>query len=190
MTRLLILIAACGLAPASFASAQVAPPPANAAPTLRDGAHDFDFEFGEWNARIQRRLKPLTGSTKWVEYRGTSVVRPWWGGAANIGELKVAGPAGTIEGMSLRLYDPAARQWKIHWASRGDGALGTAMVGGFAGGRGLFYNQEMLGNRAILVRFDFSAFTARSFRIEQAFSADGGISWETNWISDFRKVAK
>ena len=53
-----------------------------------------------------------------------------------------------------------------------------------------FYNQEMLGNRAILVRFIFSGISAgtRTFRIEQAFSADGGKSWETNWISDFTKV--
>ena len=181
----LALLLACG-------SAQAQPeqrPPANAAPTLRDGARDFDFELGNWTAHIARRLKPLTGSTEWVEYDGTSVVRPWWGGAANIGELKVSGPAGTIEGMSVRLYDPQSRQWKIHWANRSDGALGAPMVGGFEGGRGLFYNQEMLGNRAIMVRFIFSAFTPRSFRIEQAFSADGGKSWETNWISDFRKTA-
>jgi len=165
-------------------------PPAVPAPVLPDGAHDFDFEFGSWKAHIARRLKPLTGSTEWVEYEGTSVVRPWWDGRANIGELRVSGPAGTIEGMSVRLYDPASRQWKIHWANAADGALGEAMVGGFAGGRGEFYNQEMLGNRAILVRFIFSGISAgtRSFRIEQAFSADGGKSWETNWISDFTKV--
>lgn len=162
-------------------------PPANPAPTLRDGAHDFDFEFGSWTAHIARRLKPLTGSTEWVEYDGTSVVRQWWGGAANIGELKVSGRAGTIEGMSVRLYDPHSRQWKIHWASRGDGALGPPMIGGFEGGEGRFYNQEMLGNRAIMVRFIFSRITPRSFRIEQAFSAGGGKSWETNWISDFTK---
>ena len=105
-----------------------------------------------------------------------------------ISTIKVSGPAGKIEGMSVRLYDPASRQWKIHWANAADGALGEAMVGGFANGRGLFYNQEMLGNRAILVRFIFSGISTRSFRIEQAFSADGGKSWETNWISDFTKV--
>jgi hypothetical protein len=163
-------------------------PPATPAPALPDGAHDFDFEFGSWRAHIARRLKPLTGSTEWVEYEGTSVVRPWWDGRANIGELRVSGPAGKIEGMSVRLYDPASRQWKIHWANAADGALGEAMVGGFVNGRGEFYNQEMLGNRAILVRFIFSEISARTFRIEQAFSPDGGTSWETNWISDFTKV--
>lgn len=164
-------------------------PPANPAPALRDGSRDFDFEFGSWTAHIARRLKPLTGSAEWVEYDGTSVVRPWWGGRANIGELNVSGPADKIEGMSVRLYDPASRQWKISWANASDGALGAPMIGGFSGGLGYFYNQETLGDRAILVRFIFSRFTPKSFRIEQAFSADGGKSWETNWISDFTKVA-
>lgn len=176
------------LAASPLAAQSTQRPPAAPAPTLADGSHDFDFEFGNWNARIARRLKPLTGSNDWVEYQGSSIVRPWWDGRANIGELRVSGPAGKIEGMSVRLYDPASRQWKIHWANAADGALGEAMVGGFANGRGEFYNHEMLGDRAILVRFIFSGISPRSFRIEQAFSADGGKSWETNWISDFTKV--
>lgn len=184
-----VLLIACLAAGAADAAQTAQRPPAAQAPALGDGAHDFDFEFGEWTARISRRLKPLSGSDQWVEYEGSSVVRPWWGGGANIGELRVAGPAGKIEGMSVRLYDPAARQWRIHWASRADGQLGPPMIGGFDGNRGLFYNQEMLGTRAIYVRFIFSGMSAkRSFRIEQAFSADGGKSWETNWIADFTRV--
>lgn len=184
-----LLLAAAPPAAAAATQADLRPP-AVPAPALRDGSRDFDFEFGDWNARIARRLKPLTGSTEWVEYRGSSVVRPWWDGRANIGELRVSGPSGKIEGMSVRLYDPAARQWRIHWASSSDGQLGPAMVGGFTGDRGEFYNQEMLGNRSIYVRFLFSGVSAgtRKFRIEQAFSADGGKSWETNWIADFTKV--
>lgn len=188
----ILLFTAVTLAAAPVtAAAQHAPsqrPPANPAPVLRDGSHDFDFEFGDWTAHISRRLKPLTGSREWVEYNGSSVVRPWWDGRANVGELRVAGPAGKIEGMSVRLYDPQAKQWRIHWASSSDGQLGEAMIGGFQGNRGEFYNSEMLGNRAILVRFIFSGISAKSFRIEQAFSADGGQNWETNWISDFTKV--
>jgi len=186
--KLMFLAALAVAAPVAAQPAPAARPPAVPAPQLPDGAHDFDFEFGDWTAHIARRLKPLTGSTEWVEYDGTSVVRPWWDGRANVGELRVSGPAGKIEGMTVRLYDPASRQWKIHWANAADGALGAPMIGGFDGNRGLFYNQEMLGNRAILVRFIFSGISPRSFRIEQAFSADGGTSWETNWISDFTKV--
>src|SRR5690349_2243150 len=91
--------------------------PAHAQPRSRDGSHDFDFEIGTWKTHIRRLQHPLTGSTTWVEYDGTSVVRAIWGGKANLVELDVTGPAGHIEGLSLRLYNPQARQWSLHFAS-------------------------------------------------------------------------
>ena len=160
-----------------------------AAQTRRDGQHDFDFELGRWHVHLARLVRPLSHSTTWTTLDGTSVVRPVWGGLANLGELEVDGGGGHIEGMSLRVYDPAARQWRIHWANSRDGSLGPAMVGGFDGGRGEFYDEEELEGRPIFVRFIFSGITATSFRIEQAFSDDGGKSWETNWISTFTKDA-
>lgn len=152
------------------------------------GERDFDFEFGTWTVKLKRLVEPLTGSTKWVEYEGTSVVRRVWGGRANLGELDVEGPTGRIVGLSLRLYDPGTREWRIHWANSRDGLLGPAMVGGFKDGRGEFYNQETFNGRSIFVRFIFSDITSRSFRLEQAFSADGGKSWEPNWIATFERV--
>ena len=154
-----------------------------------DGQHDFDFEFGTWDVRLSRLLRPLSGSDEWVVYEGTSTVHPLWDGRANVGELAVEGPAGSILGMSLRLYDPAARQWHIRWANSRDGAMGEPMIGEFGDGRGEFYNQELFNGRAIFVRFIFSDITADSFRLEQAFSVDGGQSWEANWIAEFRRRA-
>lgn len=89
------------------------------------GGQAFDFEFGEWTVKLSRRLNPLTGSDTWVDYTGTSGVRKVWNGRANLGELTVSGPAGRIEGLSLRLYDPATGQWRIHWANSRDGHLGA-----------------------------------------------------------------
>ena len=155
----------------------------------RDGQHDFDFEFGTWHATVSRLTKPLTGSTTWVTYEGPSVVHKVWDGRANLGEIDLAGPAGKIRGLSLRLYDPAAHQWRISWANAADGLIGTAMVGGFAGGRGEFYDQETYEGRAVFVRFIFSDMAATTFRLEQAFSADGGKSWEPNWIAEFKREA-
>jgi hypothetical protein len=153
----------------------------------RDGQHDFDFELGAWKAHIARLVRPLSGSTTWAEYDGTSVVRPVWNGRANLGELEVAGAAGKIEGLSLRLYDPQSRQWKISWANSSDGALGPPMVGEFKNGRGEFYDQEFFNGRAIYVRFIFSGITHNAFRLEQAFSDDGGKTWEVNWIATFTR---
>ena len=94
-----------------------------------------------------------------------------------------------VQGLSLRVYDPNARQWRIHWANSRDGSLGAAMVGGFKNGRGEFYDQEDFDGRPIFVRFIFSDITPASFKIEQAFSDDAGKSWETNWITTFTKDA-
>lgn len=150
-------------------------------------AHAFDFEFGDWKCHLSRRLKPLTGSNSWVEYDGISVVRPWWNGKANVGELRVDGPAGQIEGMTIRVYNRASHQWGISYASAAGGSVGAPMFGGFKGGRGEFYAQDTLNDRAIFVRFIFSDITAHSFQLEQAFSDDGGRSWEPNWIAKFTR---
>lgn len=155
-------------------------------PAEGDGQRDFDFEFGSWKAHIKRLQRPLTGSTDWLEYEGVSRVEAVWDGRANLGQLKVEGPAGRIEGLSLRLFNPRANQWNISWANSRDGLLG-AMIGGFKNGQGEFYNQESLDGRAIYVRFVFSQITASSFRIEQAFSDDGGKTWEVNWVAAFTR---
>jgi hypothetical protein len=45
-----------------------------------------------------------------------------------------------------------------------------------------------LNGRAILVRFVISGITADACRFEQAFSADGGRSWEVNWVATDSRV--
>src|SRR5215813_9752271 len=98
---------------------------------LRDGQHDFDFEFGTWKTHLSRRLHPLTGSNTWVEYEGTSVVRKIWNGRANLVELTADGSAGHFEGLNLRLYNPQSHQWSLNFASVGGGTLSTPTVGEF-----------------------------------------------------------
>jgi hypothetical protein len=158
------------------------------APAAHDGQHDFDFEFGAWKARLSRLQHPLTGSTSWVDYEGTSVVRKVWDGRANLGELEVTGTAGHVEGLTLRLYNPRTKQWNINWANGADGTLDrSTMYGSFKDGRGEFFGEDNLEGRAILVRFVFANITPKSFRFEQAFSADGGRTWEVNWKATFTR---
>lgn len=149
----------------------------------RDGQHDFDFEIGTWNTRLSRLQKPLTGSTTWVEYVGTTVVRKVWDGRANLVELEVEGPAGRIEALSLRLYNPQSRQWSLNFSSSKGGTLAEPSIGEFRNGRGEFYSQEEFNGRSILVRFVISVITSDSCRFEQSFSDDGGKTWEVNWIA-------
>jgi hypothetical protein len=153
----------------------------------RDGQHDFDFEFGTWKAHVRRLLRPLTGSDTWSDLDGLSIVRKVWDGRANLGELEVHNPTTHLEGLSLRLYNTQSRQWSIYWSNSKDGSLGTPMIGQFTNGRGEFYNHEMFQGVAIYVRFIFSDITPTSFRIEQSFSANGGRTWEPNWIATFNR---
>ena len=152
-------------------------------PTQRDGQHDFDFEIGTWKTRLSRRLRPLTGSDTWVEYEGTTVVRKVWGGRANLVELEVGGPAGRIEGLSLRLYNPEARQWSLNFSNSASGTLTPPVFGEFKDGRGEFFGQDSLNGRAIFVRFIISCPGRDVCRFEQAFSDDVGKTWEVNWVA-------
>jgi hypothetical protein len=151
--------------------------------TQRDGQHDFDFEIGTWKTRLSRRLRPLTGSNAWVEYEGTTVVRKVWGGRANLVELEVGGPAGRIQGLSLRLYNPDARQWSLNFSNSASGTMTPPVIGEFKDGRGEFFGQEALYGRAIFVRFIIQCPGPDTCRFEQAFSDDGGKTWEVNWIA-------
>jgi hypothetical protein len=150
---------------------------------LTGGEHDFDFEFGTWKTHVSRLVHPLSGSTTWVEYEGTSVVRKVWDGRANLLELEVSGPSGHIEALSLRIYNPVSRQWSLNFSNSSGGTLGQPTIGEFKNGRGEFYDQESFAGRAILVRFVISEIKPDSCHFEQSFSADGGRTWEVNWIA-------
>ena len=131
----------------SASQAQLATQPTQA-PVVRDGSHDFDWDIGAWKTHQRRLLHPLTGSTTWVEYTGTDVVRRLWDGADSA-MIEAEGPAGRIEIFALRLYNPDAHQWSINFASRTAGAMGLPSVGEFKDGRGDFFDQESFGGRAI-----------------------------------------
>ena len=154
----------------------------------RDGRHDFDFEIGTWKTHLRRLQRPLSGSTTWLEYDGTSVVTKLLDGRANVVELKVAGPAGSLEGLSLRLYEPQSGKWTLNFANARDGKLTTPSIGEFKNGRGEFYNDDTYKGRAILVRFVISKVTNDQYRFEQSFSPDNGKTWEVNWIATDPRV--
>jgi hypothetical protein len=168
---------------------QPAAPPATRTP--RDGARDFDWEVGTWKTHLKRLVAPLTGSNKWTEYEGTTVVRKVWGGAANILELVADGPAGHFEGLSLRMYSPQSHQWYLNFANRKVGTFSVPTVGEFKeDGHGEFFDQEDGGNgRLVLVKFVITPTPPSSCKFEQSFSEDGGKTWELNWVAVDTRIA-
>ena len=189
--RRLLLILIAALSSISLSAQAHSEPPKTAfplTPELRDGQHDFDFSIGTWQTHISRRLHPLSGSDQWADYVGSSIVRPIWHGRASLGETDADGPAGHLEALSLRLYNPESRQWNLYYASSGGttstpAALTVPTIGEFNHGRGEFFDTELFHGRNILVRNVWSDISPQSIRFEQAFSQDGGRTWEVNWIA-------
>jgi hypothetical protein len=163
--------------------------PRHATAEPRDGQHDFDFELGRWKMQLRQLKNPLHGSHEWVELSGTSVTRPAWNGKAQVEEFEVDSPAvGHIEGMTVRLYSTAAHQWSLYWANQKNGRFDIPTVGEFKDGRGEFYDHEPYEGRMVLVRYVWSNITPRTAHFEQSYSADGGKTWEPNWITDQTRV--
>jgi hypothetical protein len=158
--------------------------PAVAPTPIPDGPHDFDFEVGTWKIHLKRLTDRLAGSTTWVDFDGTSTTRKILGGRGEIEQFETDSPMGHIEGLTLRLYDPQTHQWRIYWANQNDGQVGTPMIGSFRNGVGEFYDQEFWKGRSVYVRFLWSQITPNSAHFEQSYSADGGKTWEVNWITD------
>jgi hypothetical protein len=177
-------LANCGLM-----VSQAAPAAAAGQEQARDGQHDFDFELGRWKIHLKRRLHPLTGSTTWVEFDGTSVTRKVWDGRSQLEEFETDSPAaGHLEGLTLRLYDPQSHQWRLYWANGKDGTVVPPQIGEFRNGSGEFYGQDTLNGKNILIRFIWSNTNTDVPHFEQSFSSDGGKSWEVNWITDQTRV--
>ncbi len=167
-----------------------APAETNSQLNHSDGQHDFDFAIGRWKTHLSRLQHPLTGSKTWIEYEGSATVRQVWNGRANLEEFEANGAAGHIQGLTLRLYHPQSRQWSQSWSTSNDGTLSQPMIGGFHDGRGEFFDQESFQERMVFVRWVWSDIKPSSCRFEQSFSADGGKTWEVNWINVYTRVAE
>lgn len=151
-----------------------------------DGRNDFDFFIGNWIGYNRRLRERLVGSNEWEEFTGHSVVRKILAGMGNFDEVTFVREAGQMEGATLRLYNPDTQEWSIYWASSaGANHLFPPMIGKFENGVGKFYAHEPYNGRHIFSRFIWTSADENNCRWEQAFSTDGGATWETNWTADF-----
>jgi hypothetical protein len=153
-----------------------------------NGQKDFDFLIGTWKTRNRKLKGRLKGSNQWEEFEGTVVAKHLWHGKANVDEYEADSPSGAIQGITLRLYNPESKQWSLYWANSTNGFLEKPMIGEFKNGRGEFFDQEMFEGKSIFCRFVWCDVTENSCRWEQAFSEDGGKTWETNWIVEFSRL--
>lgn len=158
-------------------------------PSAKDGRGDFDFFAGRWTVAHRRLRRRLENDSHWDEFGGICENRPIIGGLGNVDDNYIELPAGAYRAVTLRLFEPATRRWSIWWVDSRDMRLGVPVHGGFENGAGTFFGNDTLNQRPIRVRFVWSDITARSAQWQQAFSADDGATWESNWIMRFTRTS-
>ncbi len=147
---------------------------------------DFDFIIGDWRVRHRRLKTRLAGCREWIAFEGTSSTRKILGGFGNLEDNALDLPDDAYRAAALRSFDPTTATWSIWWLDgRHPDRIDTPVVGGFANGTGLFYADDTVDGVLIRVRFTWSSLATDAPRWEQAFSVDGGETWETNWTMDF-----
>ena len=150
---------------------------------------DFRFLQGHFLVRHQRLKERLKGSDEWMTFEmqlwGQSVM----GGAAFLDQMVGTLGGRELWGLTLRLHDPASDEWRLYWADTWHPGLRPPLVGRFQDGVGEFFGEDEEGGMPVQARFRWSAITATTARWEQAFSADAGRMWETNWIMEFERLS-
>lgn len=152
---------------------------------------DFDFVLGRWNVRNRRRRSGQDASTaEWDEFDSTGEHRPLLGGGGNIEEYETAElpGVGVFHGMALRLHDPGSDLWRIWWSSSAaPGRLDAPLVGRFDGTQGRFTGRDTVDGQEVAVRFIWDDLGDGHARWQQAFSHDGGQTWDTNWVMEMTR---
>ncbi|MCB1051366.1 MAG: hypothetical protein H6510_17775 [Acidobacteria bacterium] len=153
-----------------------------------DGAHDFDFVHGQWHIHNRRLKARLNGCQEWLEFEAHSLSTPLPGGLGNQ-EIWQTEFWPDFVGMALRFYNPETRLWSIYWVDNtgAPGVLQPPVTGRFQEGVGIFEGDDIFAGQAIRVRFIWTHIDPDHARWEQAFSADQGTTWETNWVMAFTR---
>ncbi len=161
------------------------------AATVEHSPTDFDFLVGRWQVRHRRLKERLAGNHEWIEFAGTSVLQKTMGGYGTFDDNVLELPGGTYRAMTIRSWDRESKQWSIWWLDGRMplGPLDPPLRGGFRDGVGTFFADDTFSGRPIRVRFTWSRITPTSCQWDQAFSPDGGATWETNWVMAFTRVS-
>ena len=156
--------------------------------TKPSAATDFDFIIGNWEVRHRRLDSRLSGCSEWTEFSGLSSTRKILGGFGNVEDNILHFPEGEVRAAAFRSFNSESRTWAIWWLDqRRPHSLDVPVIGGFSGDAGIFYASDVLNDMPIKVRFIWSVNVGRNPTWEQAFSPDGGVTWETNWTMEFRR---
>jgi hypothetical protein len=151
-----------------------------------EGARDFEFLYGEWMVHCRRLRRAQGGCDEWDRFDALQKCWPLLGGLGNVDEL--VSDDGAPLCASLRFFDPASRQWTVYSVSTHDGLVQPPICGAFNNGIGEFYCEHRQDGRPVLVRDRWLQTGSSRPNWERAMSADGGNTWETNWLMNYIRV--
>ena len=150
---------------------------------------DFDFQVGDWIVHHRRLKGRLIGATEWEDFTGACTMRKILGGHGNVEDNLIRLPGDEYRAVALRAFDTKTRTWAIWWLDgRSPHRLDVPVIGGFENGVGSFFADDILDHRPIRIRFTWRARAGEAPTWEQAFSADAGATWETNWTMRFERI--
>lgn len=183
-----VLTAFSGYVPSASANNVTGMPPVDQTRAARDGSHDFDFLYGKWKMPNHRLMKRMADSHDWEDFMSYDECRPLPGGIGNEDFYKTDHWKDFV-GMTTRTYDPKTGLWRIYWVDNlfSSGVIEPPVIGKFDGNVGVFEAPDTFNGKPIIVRFIWTVNPKGSKVVanwEQAFSADGGKTWETNWKNE------
>jgi hypothetical protein len=163
--------------------------PRLSAATVSGHEQDWQWLVGNWNVWHERLRGRLENSTTWDTFGGKCSCAPTLGGLGNVDDCLLYLPTGTYRAVAPRAFDPSTNTWSIWWLDgRMAGQLDPPVRGAFQGTEGEFRGTDVHRGREVTVRFRWHDTHSQRPHWDQAFSTDGGASWEINWRNYFTRT--
>jgi hypothetical protein len=136
----------------------------------------LDFWLGEWELSFVEDGKP--GKSR---NRITKILD----GCAILEEFSGA-PGTKLNGRSLSTFDRVTGQWKQTWVDNSASYLDFS--GGIIDDHMVFWRKFSRGDKEVWQRMVFQDVKPESLKWLWQSSADGGITWKTNWEIDYKRI--
>jgi len=149
--------------------------------------NDFDFLVGKWKMYHRRLNKRLENCKEWTEFESMDSNYKILSGSADMDVLSTTQMPGLegklFEGVTLRLFDPKTRLWRLYWVASNVGVLDPPVVGSFENNVGHFFAKDTFKGKNIIMVFRWDVRDKEHPVWSQAFSPDNGKTWEWNWYN-------
>ena len=155
--------------------------------SLTSSPNDFDFLVGKWKMYHRRLDKRLENCKEWTEFESVDSNYKILSGTADMdiySTTQMPGLEGKMfEGITLRLFDPKTRLWRLYWVASNVGVLDPPVVGSFENRVGHFFAKDTFNGKNIIMVFRWDVRDKDHPIWSQAFSPDNGKTWEWNWYN-------